>query len=532
MNNYYTLKQVTLELRQALQNTAFSEAVSFRKNRLELYFHPLESSNPVQITFSCDPKRVSIFRSTYFPPKKKDIVSFFSSLEDNLIKKIELAGKDRLLDFKFNGGLSLRFQLFGHGANCYLYDQQDTIIGSFRGERKFLHKKIPQPQAPQYKQVEELNGDAEAMMIQRDPKLPRRWLADLVTHHNLESSSPNEIAVFTDNLSEVLTDRPVADLVNDSELCIIPDDLLPMEREHMNSFNEAVRIAYSAQTRNEKLHHNKKRLKSLLEAEQKRLKSRIKEADNAIKALERAETYEQYGNMLMSSPNPNAIVEFDQIEVPDLYGGNETVKIPVKQGLNWIDNASRYYKKARDARRSAEMTEGMGEQARERLKKIELLHRELSDIYTLDGIREFEDQHASILSGLERAGATGAKAKPFKVIQLNGYEVWVGKNAKSNDALLRNAHKEDLWFHSRDGAGSHVLIRMAGKKEFPDQQLIGKAAAVAAHHSKASGSSLVPVRYAKRKHLRKAKGAPPGEVKVDHEEVILTEPKPADQLSD
>lgn len=532
MNNYYTLIQVTHELRQLLDDACFTEAVSFRKNRLELYFHPPESSDPVQITFSCHPKRVSIFRSTYFPPKKKDIVSFFEQLKGNLIKKIHLVENDRLLDFKFNGNLHLRFQLFGHGANCYLFDQHDKIVSSFRGERKLINHNIPEAREPVIAGIDELDGNTESMMIQRDPKLPRRWIADLCRQNNLYDSSKSDIAAFTDNLSEVLTDYPVADLVYDSELCIIPEEWLPIEREHIGNFNEAVRIAFAAQTRNERLQQGKKKLLSLLEAEQKRLKSRIKEADNAIKALERAESYEQFGNILMSMPEPQSIVDDQQLEAPDLYGQNETIKIPVKPGVSIIDNANRFYKKAKDARKSAEMTEGMGEKARKDLGRLEALYSELSEIQTLDSLQEFENRYASELEKLVRSSSSGTKSKPFKISQIAGYEIWIGKNAKSNDALLRSAHKEDLWLHSRDGAGSHVLVRMAGRKEFPDHQIIEKAASVAAQHSKAGSSSVVPVRYAKRKHLRKAKGAPPGEVKVDHEKVILVEPKPVEQVAD
>lgn len=531
MNNYYTLRQVAVELQYRLYNTSFVQAVSFRKNRLELYFLHTESSDPVQITFSTHPKRVGIFQSIYFPPKKKDIVSFFDQLNGKFIKKIHLLGNDRLLDFNFSGELHLRFQLFGHGANCFLYDDQGKIVSAFRGERKFKGDKIPEPREPRIAPVEDLSGDAQKMMLQRDPKLPRRWVPELCRYHKLDGKSPQVVAEFTDQLSNDLCERPEAALVDGMELCTIPVDWLPADREYFDSFSEAVRVAYGAQNRKEQLDQGKKRLSSLLEAEGNRLKSRIREADNAIKALERAEQYEQYANMLMSLPEPDRVIQEQTVESPDLYGGGETVKIPVKPGISLIENANKFYSKAKDARKSAEITEGMGTEARTKLEYVNQAERELSSVSTLDALKDFQSRHHKLLEGLERSSSAGKKSRPFKVMSLDGYEVWVGRNAKSNDAILRSSHKEDLWFHSRDGAGSHVLIRMGGRKEMPDHQLIEKAAAVAAHHSKAGSASLVPVRYAKRKHLRKAKGAPAGEVKVDQEQVVLVEPKTVEQLT-
>ena len=531
MNNFYTLQKIAGEIHQTLVNSCFDRAVSFRKHRLELYFTPAGSQDPEHITFSSHPKRICIFQSSYFPPKKKDIVTFFEVLEAKVLKSVEVAGEDRFIDFIFEEDYNLRFQLFGHGANCYLYDGKGDIHDAFRGAKKLTGTNVPEPKAPVYREQENLSGNAEQKILQRNPKLPRRWISDLVIHHDLEKADDPGIVKITDQLSSDLLHYPQPTLAYDTELCIIPEKWLPLERTRFDSFNEAVRASFTRLTRTEHLHQGKARLKKMLEGEQKRLKSRIKEADNAIKALERAESYEKYANLLMAHENPATTIDADVLQMSDFYGDGELVKIPVKPATTPLDNANRYYKKARDARKSAEMTQGMGERARSELGRISRLLTELQSVNHLRELEDFEQQNENLLASINRASASGGKTKPFKVVTVNGHEVWIGKNAKSNDALLRSAHKEDLWFHSRDGAGSHVLIRMQGKRELPDQALMEKVAAIAAYHSKASGSSLVPVRYARRKHLRKAKGAPAGEVKVDNEEVILTEPKSVDEVA-
>ncbi len=66
---------------------------------------------------------------------------------------------------------------------------------------------------------------------------------------------------------------------------------------------------------------------------------------------------------------------------------------------------------------------------------------------------------------------------------------------------------------------------MANNKGMPPKEVIEKAASYAAFNSKAKGSDLVPVIFAKRKYVRKPKGAAPGAVLVQKEVVELVKPK-------
>jgi len=87
----------------------------------------------------------------------------------------------------------------------------------------------------------------------------------------------------------------------------------------------------------------------------------------------------------------------------------------------------------------------------------------------------------------------------------------VGKNNKQNDYLsLKLAKENDLWFHTKDIRGSHVILRTNGKNVSDD--LIIKCAKLAANHSKAKNSSNVPVDYCLAKYVKKPSGAKPGMV--------------------
>ena len=58
---------------------------------------------------------------------------------------------------------------------------------------------------------------------------------------------------------------------------------------------------------------------------------------------------------------------------------------------------------------------------------------------------------------------------PYKKAYLSGYEIRIGKNASSNDELLRISHKEDIWLHARGVSGSHVIIVMDKKNRYATQ---------------------------------------------------------------
>jgi predicted ribosome quality control (RQC) complex YloA/Tae2 family protein len=114
---------------------------------------------------------------------------------------------------------------------------------------------------------------------------------------------------------------------------------------------------------------------------------------------------------------------------------------------------------------------------------------------------------------------------PFRQFEFEGYRIWVGKSAANNDELtMKHAHKNDLWLHAKDVAGSHVVLKWKPGHEFPPK-VIEHAAEIAAYYSKLKGSTLVPVAYTLRKFVRKPKGAEPGAVMVDKEEVMMVEPK-------
>ena len=101
--------------------------------------------------------------------------------------------------------------------------------------------------------------------------------------------------------------------------------------------------------------------------------------------------------------------------------------------------------------------------------------------------------------------------RPFKSFTSSrGLEIRVGRTAKDNDALtLRHARGNDLWLHTADVPGSHVILRLERKVEAHPEDILD-AAILATYFSPARGKDRVPVHVVFRKHVSKPKGAKPG----------------------
>jgi predicted ribosome quality control (RQC) complex YloA/Tae2 family protein len=103
--------------------------------------------------------------------------------------------------------------------------------------------------------------------------------------------------------------------------------------------------------------------------------------------------------------------------------------------------------------------------------------------------------------------------------------VWVGRSSRENDELThRAAHSRDLWLHAHGAAGSHVIVRTRGRPDLVPPAVVEKAASLAAFHSKARNSSLVPVVWTEKRFVRKPRKSPPGLAVCLQDRTVMVEP--------
>ena len=117
--------------------------------------------------------------------------------------------------------------------------------------------------------------------------------------------------------------------------------------------------------------------------------------------------------------------------------------------------------------------------------------------------------------GLLWCATMASKGRPYRTVDVDGWEVLVGRSAQDNDYLtFRVASGRDLWLHVAGGVpGSHVVVRNATGGD-PPREVIEKAAQLAAWYSKARGAPRVEVHYCNASHVSKRRGAPAGQVMI------------------
>lgn len=242
------------------------------------------------------------------------------------------------------------------------------------------------------------------------------------------------------------------------------------------------------------------------------------------------EEHKRIGDLLLANV-ATAVRDGGKIRISDYYAeGAPTIEIEVDENRSLQDEAAVRFRQYTKAKRAA------GEIS-ERLKQIDrettVLEQRLEQ---LDKIIQARDETA--LDGFEKpkpAPRVQAKksAKPEKLsgvrryLSTDGYEILVGRAARDNDNLtFRIAQPNDLWMHTGDYPGSHVVVRNPTRKEIPQRTII-EAAQLAGRFSQASDDTKVVVHYTERKFLSKPKGAAPGLVRLSRFRSITVEPKEA-----
>lgn len=203
--------------------------------------------------------------------------------------------------------------------------------------------------------------------------------------------------------------------------------------------------------------------------------------------------------------------DFTCVNFYDENGGEMTVELD--PSLTPSQNMQKYYGGYRKADTAEKRLKVQIAQGESELKYIESVSDALSRASTENDVNELRAELAEQgYIRMQRGKQKPPKAAPpISFTSPDGYEILVGRNNKQNDVLtLKTAEKTDIWLHTKDITGSHVIIRARGE-QVPDETIY-YAARIAAAYSSARNSAQVPVDYVPAKQVKKPAGAKPGMV--------------------
>ncbi len=461
------IHQLGIALKNNLQGYLFFDAFSVNKNELVLVFNNIDKWLSMKLIIEA---RTFFIQFYDYPIERKgSTYVLFNELKNSPFIDLKLHENERSFRLVFKNNLSLVFKLYGSLANVLLFDDEN-LISLFRSQ---------------------IESDKH-LLLSNFTKLESA---------DIQNSMPTRFYVYENEKQfPVLNIEPHNSGENKEYDSVF---------EAFNEFTRQYLGRYFFTQKKEKLIQQS-------QGELKRWKPIAENASNALNFLKNNARNEEIGHIIMANLHLMKKGE-ETLETTDFYT-NLPISIKLKANLNPQENAQYYYKKARNQKNEEQLLATKIEQAKQ---KIAINEEKLAIVLAAQSMRDLKQFDLPI--GKQKKQEE--QRETYRTFMQNGWKILVGKSASNNDELtLKVAQKNDLWLHAKGVSGSHVVIKNQNNKPFPNE-VIHYAAQLAAYYSKSKGSAMVPVIFTPKKFVRKPKGADPGQVFVEKEELILVEPK-------
>jgi len=543
LTNYHTLKNLIVQIKPKLVHSQIVEAFTQEKDTLHII---IAGEEALALELNATGQGYIFLRSK-FERARKNSLDIFPEIFGNEIRDVLIYKADRIIEILLSSGLKLIFQFFTGKVNFFLLNQKGEIIASFKNPKDNIGKifesekkdsnydlmlsdfnafknvwesnEIENPVLRLVKSVDTIDMLTAREILHRAGELEAERIWKALVEVGAELKNPKARIYYEGSFPRFFS--------------IIELTHINLRKVEFDDINEAIR-RFVIETRVGKSYRDEKKaietkLNELVEKRRRTIEKVVEEIENN----QRAQQYEIFGSILMANLN---LIEkgLEEVELVNVFSEKgEKIKIKLDPSLSPVENAQMYFEKAKKTRASLKIAQERLERLKFEIKQLENLLDELASCENFDALKKFKEKN---LEELKKFGVVkdkivekiGGKFRRFIVD--GGFEVWVGKDAKSNELLtFKFSDKEDLWFHARGTSGAHVVLK-TGRRQ-PSKKAIEQAGSIAAYFSQARTSRLVPVVVTKRKYVRKPKGAPDGTVAVEREEVIMVEPKlPSEEI--
>lgn len=280
------------------------------------------------------------------------------------------------------------------------------------------------------------------------------------------------------------------------------------------------------------IHTADKELEKILTAAIKKEEGRHQKIKEELEDTNKMDTYKLYGDLLMI--NAHLQVQYEpSIELQNLLSDEgEMLTIPLKPNLTIVENAQWYYKlytKLKNRMVSGEYQLNASTTKLEYLKSILYSISLATTRESLEEIRK-ECMDAGIIKKSKKPLSYKLGKSNYIHLTIDEGEMFIGRNNQQNEYLThRFAKPTDIWFHTQDIQGSHLILRLNVE---PDDMILSKVAQYAAYFSKARETSKVPVDYTYIKNIKKPPGSPLGFVIFNTHQTMIVEPKKPENFNE
>lgn len=298
--------------------------------------------------------------------------------------------------------------------------------------------------------------------------------------------------------------------------------------DEQESFSGLLDAFYSERDRIERMKVRSQDLLRVLSTASDRLSRKINVQRGELEQCGKRDELRLFGDLISANlyriEKGKSSAELENYYDPSL----PPVIVKLDPALTPSQNAQKYYKEYRKARTAEQILTVQIEKARQELAYLDTVFDELSraaDEHDLSEIRaELTEQ--GYIRRADRSRRQPEAAGPMKFVSRDGFRILVGRNNRQNDALtLKQAGKNDLWFHTKNIPGSHAIVLTGGRKAA--EGTVADAAMLAAYFSRGRDSSGVAVDYTEVRNVSKPQGAKPGMVIYVKNKTVFSTPDAA-----
>lgn len=350
------------------------------------------------------------------------------------------------------------------------------------------------------------------------------YLSGLPTDILINSLDDADFSSLKSALSEIKNAKNPTVILNENNK-ILAVATIPINYEQNAKKKEFSTISetleYSSKMTDSYAPPDKERFQKLVKNELTRAKNKLLKLEKELNDAENAEIYRIKADNLMTYQYDFKDHNDAKIKVRNIYSETgETLEIALDKRFTILENMQNLYKKYDKLKRAkAYLTEQISN------NKAEILYLESveNSLLNSNSLAEINDIQRELVAGHylkeKAAKKTEKQGKPFSFTSKDKTQILVGKNNAQNDVLtFKTAAPTDVWLHTKDIPGSHIIIRKPIAEISEDTLLL--AGNLAVYFSKAKGSNNVPVDMVECKFIKKPSGSKPGFVTFTHQKTI------------
>lgn len=565
-----TMSVLAKELNERLQTGQIQKLYQIDKTTLLFKIRALNEDQSLVITVGATPAMYLSKPLQDLPKEPSSLCMFLRKhIEGSRIVKVEQINGDRIMciqtdKLEMDGSITSTFiyvELMGKYSNC-IFVQDEVILESLihvsplmNRERSIspkLHYELP-PNANRvslmdfdYDEIKNLLTSFGDGTVQQSIRaifngFGKSLLDEVLLTSNLSGNEiiSDLISTQVDALAKALYELKIKLNESNGLLTLINDN---NKKAHATFIlqNYKVLKEYStiSEALEESIHNTKsihtadKELEKILTAAIKKEEVRHQKIKDELDDTNKMDTYKLYGDILMI--NAHLQVQYEpSIQLPNLLSEDgELLTIPLKPNLTIVENGQWYYKlytKLKNRMVSGEYQLNASTTKLEYLKSILYSISLATTRESLEEIRK-ECMDAGIIKKSKKPLSYKLGKSNYIHLTIDEGEIFIGRNNQQNEYLThRFAKPTDIWFHTQDIQGSHLILRLNVE---PDDMILSKVAQYAAYFSKARETSKVPVDYTYIKNIKKPPGSPLGFVIFNTHQSMIVEPKKPDNYNE